>query len=49
MPVTRSQAAAAEQWKLEKKEGQESTGADNAFEKLPDELLLKVTIRQCPR
>ena len=45
MPVTRSQAVAAEQCKLEKKEGQESACVDNAFEKIPDELLLKVTIR----
>ncbi len=45
MPLTRSQAAATEQSKLEKKEGQESASADNAFERLPDELLLKVTKR----
>ena len=45
MPVTRSQAVAAEQCKLEKREGQESACVDNAFEKIPDELLLKVTMR----
>ena len=45
MPVTRSQAVAAEHFKLEKKEGQESACVDNAFEKIPDELLLKVTMR----
>lgn len=45
MPLTRSQAAATEQSKLEKKEGQECASADNAFERLPDELLLKVTKR----
>jgi hypothetical protein len=45
MPVTRSQAVAAEHCKLEKKEGQESACVDNAFEKIPDELLLKVTKR----
>ena len=45
MPLTRSQAAATEQSKLEKKEGQESASTDNAFERLPDELLLKVTKR----
>ena len=45
MPVTRLQRAVAEQSKLEKKAGQESACETNAFDKLPDELLLKVTIR----
>ena len=30
-----------------RRKGKKAPGADNAFEKLPDELLLKVTIRQC--
>ena len=45
MPVTRLQRAVAEHSKLEKKAGQESACETNAYDKLPDELLLKVTIR----